>query len=84
MVVQIGVAETASEQNGRMVQQRSIPIGRRLQLFKERSQRRNVIGLDLDQLRQILSAILMVRYGVMRLRYANKRMAALAHFSGHQ
>ena len=65
MRVNVRLAETASEQHQRAVEQRAVAVGRRLQLLEQIREHRDVELIDLDQLLDTLGIILVVRNGMV-------------------
>ena len=57
----IAVAQAAPVHEGQPIQEVAVAIGRRLQLLEVRGELRDVVRVDLHELRQLLGVVLMVR-----------------------
>src|SRR5262245_7729770 len=72
----VAVADASAEEQDRVVEQRSLAVGRRLQLLKVVGEEFDVIGLDLRALLHLLGLVLMVSQRMVRFGHADLRIWA--------
>ena len=78
VIVDVGIAHAAAQQIERVVEQRAVAIGRRLQLLDQIREQRHVVRVDLGELDQLLGIVHVVRHRMMRLGHADVRVGPRA------
>ena len=82
VVVQAGVTHAAAVEVDGVVQQRAIPVRRRLQLLQKAGENRNMVGVDLGDFLDFYRIIAVVAGGMMGLRHADFRIGAITQLAG--
>ena len=83
-VVQVAVAHAAPVEQHQLIEQRGVPVRRRLQSAQVVRQQLRVIGAHARQLRQALRVVLVVRQGVVRVRHADLRIGLRGELRRHE
>ncbi len=79
----VAFAHAAAVQDHRVIEQRSVAVGRGRELVQELREQRDVTGVELDEIRDLLRVVAVMRHGVVRLGDAEIGVDALAGVAAH-
>src|SRR5439155_1106642 len=83
MVVNTGVAQPASVQVHRVIEQRAIAVGSGFQFLEKLRELRNVERIDLGNLEEFFRIVAMMAGGMVRVRDADFRIRTVIELAGH-
>ena len=75
--VLIRIAHAAAVEDQRVIEQRAVAVGRRVQLLQELGEQLDVVGVDLGDLGDVLRVVAVVRDRMVLLGDADLRVGAL-------